>query len=338
MKSAFIEKRIVILVSIIAAFICLTIIGYFYPTSSIGEVLRYYNGISSLIIVLLTLMYVITTNRQLLAMQNQLNIMDSSVKLQIQPLPVPSVKEIHLEKIRAYSGPESKFKKIELLSRFHFKIDFKNAGTGAALNTSVFASICLRSKDEKVQELEIPQIGPTEIYLICENEKQADSIMNTFMILDRQFEIFKALNNDSQVLLNLRIYYKNIFGSGFLEEAQYSLSFEKEQEELVKSWDEFINTGIKTLNEDIVRFESLIAKLPKEAKESFQKVNNHLKERFDKDLKLKYRIKPSSYNVRIVDFEASLTAEKTHHDNLIKSYHPATYKLFENKGPAERRS
>jgi len=211
MKSTFKENWVVILVAIIAVFIGLTIVGYLYPTSTIGEILRYYNGISSLIIVLLTLMYVITTNRQLLAMQNQLNIMDSSVKLQIQPLPVPSIKEIYLEKIRAYTGPSSKFTKVELLSRFNFKIDFKNAGTGAALNISVFSTICLRNNDRKEQELEIPDIVSNQIHLICENETQEVGIHNTFMILDRQFEIFKALNNNkSEVLLKLRIYYKNI--------------------------------------------------------------------------------------------------------------------------------
>lgn len=331
MKSTFKENQVVILVIIIAVFIGLTIVGYLYPTSALGELLRYYNGISSLIIVLLTLMYVITTNRQLLAMQNQLNVMDSSVKLQIQPLPVPSIKEIYLEKIRAYSGPESGFTKVELLSRFHFKIDFKNAGTGAALNISVFPTICLRDNDKKDHELEIPDITSSQIHLICENETQEEGIHNTFMILDRQFEIFKALNNrKSEVLLRLRIYYKNIFGSGFLEEAQYSLSFEKDQAELVKSWDEFISTGISALNEDIVRFESLISKLPKEAHESFDKVNDHLKERFDKDLILEYSIEPSSYNVSIVDFETSLAAARKRHDEIVKSYDPASYRMLEN--------
>lgn len=337
MKSIFKENQVFILVTIIAIFVGLTIVGYFYPGSAIGELLRYYNGISSLIIVILTLVYVITTNRQLLAMQNQLNVMDSSVKLQIQPLPVPSVKEIYLEKIRAYSGPESNFKKVELLSRFHFKIDFKNAGTGAALNISVFSTIRLKNRDKKEQELEIPDIVSSQIHLICENETQDDGIRNTFVILDRQFEIFKALNDrKSEVLLKLRIYYKNIFGSGFLEEAQYTLSFEKDQTDLIKSWDEFINTGISALNEDVVRFESLISKLPKEAHESFDKVNNHLKERFDKDLVLKYRIQPRSYNVSIVDFETSLTNARKRHDEIVKSYDPAAYRMLENWRSTER--
>lgn len=52
-----------------------------------------------MILVVLTLMYVVTTNRQLLSMENQLDVMDSSIKLQVQPLPVPAIKKIYLEKI-----------------------------------------------------------------------------------------------------------------------------------------------------------------------------------------------------------------------------------------------
>jgi hypothetical protein len=317
-------------------FVCLSIVGYLYPASTLGNIIRYYNGISSLVLIILTLAYVITTNRQLFTMQKQLDIMDSSIKLQIQPLPVPSVKSIGLEKIGAFLGPQTNFATVHLLSRFNFYVDFKNAGTGVALNITAFASISIKGNNEEVREIEIPQVPPNQIHLICENESVSNSMMNVFVILDNQFEIFKALYkqrrvmNQNKVILKLRIYYKNIFGSGFLEEAQYALFFESGQDEVVESWNEFIENGLKVLQQDIIRFESLIHKLPEEAKESFEKVRVHLRERFDKDIKLDYWARSTSFSVKIVDFEKSLEAETSHYKDLIMTYYPDTYKMLED--------
>ncbi len=202
-----------IFITILVLFMAGTVFGYFFQDSVLGKMILYYSRLSPLVIVLLTLAYVITTQRQLKSMEKQLDIMDSSVRLQIQPLPVPSIDDVKLEKIRPYLSPVTNFEKVELLSRFHFDITFKNAGTGAALNTTVFASILIRNRKEKDIVIEIPQFSPKQIHLICEDEKK----LETFMLVDREFEIFNSLNNNDEVILKLKIYYKNIFGSGFLQ-------------------------------------------------------------------------------------------------------------------------
>lgn len=316
MKSFFQKNVVYIFIVLLLVFICLTVVGYFYSDSAIKGIISYYSGISSLLIVLLTLAYVVTTSRQLLAMHKQLAIMDSSVKLQVQPLPVPFVKYIHLEKIRAYLSPETKFSKVEIISRFHFNVYFKNAGTGAALNVFVFASIFIKGKNKEEKEIVIPQFRPQIFHLITENETQDSS----FMILDDDFEIFKAINAHEEVILKLKIHYRNIFGSGFLEEAQYSLYFKEDNKDVINSWEKFIKEGMEELKEDITRFESLVHKLENEADESFEKIKDHLGKLFDKDLELQFFIEPRFFNVRIVGFEESLDSESSYHENLLKSY------------------
>ncbi|MBW2618181.1 MAG: hypothetical protein JRC92_04840 [Deltaproteobacteria bacterium] len=178
-------------------------------------------------------------------------------------------------------------------------------------------------------EIEIPSTNPNKIHLICENESQDKSIMDRFMIFDKQFEVFKALSAHEEVVLKLRIYYKNIFGSGFLEEAQYLLAIASEQDEAIASWREFIGGGINAFSQDIIRFESLVLKLPDEAHESIDKVNKRLETLFDKDLQLEYFIKPDSFSVKIVSFEESLEVERLAHMNLLKSYHPDIYNFIQ---------
>jgi hypothetical protein len=75
---------------------------------------------------LLTIAYVYTTNRQLSSMEKQINLTDKSVNLQIQPLPIPRIDKIHLEKIKPYKGPEDDFTAIRIKYRFHYLANIEN--------------------------------------------------------------------------------------------------------------------------------------------------------------------------------------------------------------------
>lgn len=258
----------------------------------------------------------LTTNRQLQSMESQLKVMDSGIKLQIQPLPVTSIKKSYLEKIRPYLSPETDFSKIEILTRLHFKIHLKNVGTGAALNIFVFPSIEVKGKSTK--EFLLPSLRPEQIHLVSENETEAGS----FMLLDKDFELFRGLNSMDRVTLKLEIYYKNIFGSGFVEKADYMLFLDPEQKSTIDNWDNFINNKDNELEDDIKRFESLKPSLPDEAKKEYNKIKGKLREKFADDLPLECRNRANSFSVEIIDFEKSIKKAKEQHELKVKESFP----------------
>ena len=298
------------------------------PQTKIGSFISYCNNYSSLFLVILTFSYVLTTNRQLISMEKQLNVMDSSVKLQIQPLPVPKIENIYLQKINAYVGPESGFSKIEMIARLHFDLNLKNVGTGAALNINVFPSIEII--DETTKEIVLPDFRPEQIHLLSENETET----GRFMLCDKDFELFRGMNPKVKVMgrqtvtLKLDIYYKNIFGSGFVERASYSLSPSSGHEETVEQWKDFIDNKYDEIAKDIKRYDSLKKSLPDEADQIFKSIREKLESKFKEDLPLKTYNNSNSYSIDIVNFEEEIKKANEHNDKKIKEYFPQTHAIL----------
>jgi hypothetical protein len=297
-------------------FLSVIILGYLFPSSSLSAFISYFNEHAALFLVILTFSYVLTTNRQLQSMEKQLNVMDSSVKLQIQPLPVPEVSEIYLEKIRPYLAPETEFKKVELLSRLHYKIKLKNIGNGAALNIVMFSMIHIEGKLSK--EIYLPTFHPEQIHLVSENKTE----VGYFMQFDKDFDLLKGLNSEGSVTLNIEIYYRNIFGAGFKETSEYYLRVDSKQLERLDEWSSFIESDNEELQKDIKRFESLTSTLPEEADHELEKIKSSLDKKFTEDLKLKCRNNPRPFKVEIVDYAKAIDDAKKTHDSKVDDYFP----------------
>ncbi len=292
------KSRIIIIILIILIF-SITIYSYIKPNSKVNEVITYYNSVSSLIIMILTIGYVYTTIGQLSSMKNQLNLMDKSVNLQVQPLPVPKIEEIYLEKINAYKSPEDGFSSIHVIYRFHCKSNFINAGNGAALNVAIYSSLVFDELEEAVTTQ-----SSSQIYCISDKNMEKDTIIYT-MILDRKYEILNALLEGS---LNLRmdIYYKNIFGAGFNECAVYSLYLKDEEAELAKGWLEYIKDFVKNNSVDFKRHKALASSVPSDAEMIFSRIRSDLENNFKSNLHINYRIEPESFEVKLVNYDESI--------------------------------
>lgn len=306
---------------LLLVFLLIVIFGYFLPSPALSAFISYLNNHATLFLVILTFTYVLTTNRQLQSMEKQLNVMDSSVKLQIQPLPIPEVSEIYLEKIRPYLSPDTGFSKVEVLSRLHYQIKLKNIGTGAALNIVMFPTILISG--ESAKKINLPSFNPEQIHLVSENETET----GTFMQFDKDYDLLRGLNSYGDVTLHIEIYYRNIFGAGFKETSEHHLSVDYEQHDRLNEWSSFIDGENEDLQNDIKRFESLKPSLPDEADQEFDKIKDSLGEKFTDDLKLNCQSNPHVFEVELVDYTQAINKARKAHDSKLYDYFPNLQKL-----------
>ena len=144
------------------------------------------NDTSTIVIMTLTLVYVITTNMQLSAMREQIKVMQNDTNLQTQPIPVPSIKDIKLEKIRPFIGPEDRFMRARIMSRFFCDFLFNNVGNGAALNVIIFPTI-------KIGKTIIPSSSFRPELTHCISDKLSEENGIHLMMFDSGIEIAKAI-------------------------------------------------------------------------------------------------------------------------------------------------
>jgi hypothetical protein len=285
---------------VLIAILSITIIGYFYPNHIVSKLMVYYNSISSIILVGLTLAYVITTNMQLKSMKSQMKVMDKSINLQVQPLPVPTVKKTYLEKINAYVGPEDKFSSIQIIYRFHQDIKLANAGSGAALNTVVFTS--LTSKKGKT----FPAFFSRD-QVHCLGTKVSDTANLSILALDNGFGILSALL-EHELTLRMDIFYKNIFGAGFHEQADYFYHLDDKNKEEAERWLDFLKNGVSKYSTDMKRYSALHDKVPSDAKEIMSKIRKEIEPMFSTDINLDHFIAKESFEVKIIDYTSEVLA------------------------------
>ncbi|MDH5186106.1 MAG: hypothetical protein OEW70_03475, partial [candidate division WOR-3 bacterium] len=136
------KKRIFTTIGIIAI-ILLFIFGvwgfFHYIVSKQANPPAFISAISSLMIALLTLVYVITTNRQLRAMRAQLFEMKRSREISTQPLPLVVLKDMYLEKPRVYYSPPEK--ECAGISRYILECSVSNFGSSPAVCVHMCACI-----------------------------------------------------------------------------------------------------------------------------------------------------------------------------------------------------
>ncbi len=285
----------------------LTVYAFVFPKSTTSDILKHYNGLSSLVLVVLTFAYVVTTSRQLNTMQTQLKVMDESVNLQVQPLPIPRIDRVYLEKVNAYRSPDDDFSNIHIIYRFHCKISFDNVGSGAALNLSAYPVLNLKKEIKYIAN--VKQVH-------CVTDKSSNQNKLSFMILDKNNDILNNLLK-GLVEFELELFYKNVFGAGFNVNAKYLIRINKDCKDLANQWNEFFTKGIKKYEVDLKRFHALVYSVEDDAKEIFNRIRNEVNQHFTEDLILDHWIKPESFELKLVEFNQSLEdAQIRHKQNL----------------------
>jgi hypothetical protein len=309
----FVKNKLFLISILISLFLAFLLLGYFFPNSLLASLLNYFNSISSFVIVLLTLIYVITTSRQLNVMRSQINVMEKSFNLQVQPLPIPIIKKAYLEKLQWYSSPEDDFSSVHLMYRFHHDIEVTNAGTGAVLNMTAFTTL-IPQKD-----VDFPNyFHEAHIHCIGTNPNDRETI--SIMGLDKQHEMLKAIL-DHNLVLQTDFYYKNIFGAGFHERVAFLFILNDENEKRAKSWLDFLENDLKNYDTDLKRYEALIKKVPNDAQEILKKIKKEISDKFSEEISISNMLAKQSFRVSFIDYDEAISKMEESQKKIHEKYY-----------------
>jgi hypothetical protein len=313
----FSNKYLFFMFLILIFLLIIVIFSYFIPDSIWGKMITHFNSLSSVFLIILTFFYVLTTNFQLRAMNKQLNLMKENTNLQIQPIPVPIIERMELERIRPFVVPENKFMKMTIKSRFFCDFQFKNVGNGTALNVIIFPTIIIENF-----KIPSPSLRPELTY--CISDEILDQNKIHIFMFDTGIEIAKAIINNN-AKLELNIFYKNIFNVGFHEIISYNLFINKKEER--EKWKEFFNNNQDELYKKQEKHNVLKPIDKEEAKIIFNEVSEYLKEKFSENLNIQYQIESRSYTINIVDYIESVKKMEKENENNFKNVFKDMYKL-----------
>ena len=123
---------------IVFLFLISGVLSYIISINILNDFLNYMSGLATIIIALLTGMYVLTTTRQLDVMGKQLNEMEFSRNLQTQPLPIIENIECYTESPRVFHQGG---RKIVVSNRIHLKGNIENIGIGSAVSIDVIPEL-----------------------------------------------------------------------------------------------------------------------------------------------------------------------------------------------------
>ncbi len=167
--------------------------------------------LASLSTVIMVLVYLSTNSKQLSAMENQLSEMKFSRNIQYQPLPYVRKVTSQIELPRFYSGPRTKFERMEFLTRLYFDFEIENVGNGPAVEIECEPAILYEDQGIPRTILETPSDR-----IECLTLKEGTQEKIHFMFLDDDNKILEhMINIRSRIYLHLSFVYKNIMGIAF---------------------------------------------------------------------------------------------------------------------------
>lgn len=169
---------------------------------------------SSLSTIILVLVYLFTTSQQLNAMGNQLNEMQYTRNVQIQPLLSLNALKTRFELPRYYVGPTTDFRKMELLSRIFFSAKVQNIGNGPAVAIDVIPKLV--SQEDTLVET----IGER---IECLSLREGDSESISIMFLDDKTKTIETLLEKLRINISMVILYKNALNMTFKQEITFVL-------------------------------------------------------------------------------------------------------------------
>ena len=235
------SEKIVItaLFFLIVVAIALPIMEWFSPNKSMFLVL---GGVSTFVIALLTIAYVVTNSKQLSIMKYQLDEMRKNRILEAQPLPIISIDKIYIEPPRFfYSPPTDEF---SVNARFHANFSVNNKCSFPAVDIDISGWLLIR-KNENDSEV----YGATSNhfdYLVQENNfSDSNKISKSFMFVRNErgddsgglLETLRSNNPMGHPYLLVRILYKNFLGACFVVSQAFQVHIKEiEDDEVLRNW------------------------------------------------------------------------------------------------------
>jgi len=278
------------------------IVGFFLflpkEAITVGDFITYMASLSAIVVVLL---HILTTSRQLDVMQSQIREMEYTRNLQIQPFPYTTTLQSEIERPRFYFCPIKEIKKdygkAKLLYTVRFNARIENIGNGPAINIDVIARLTLAHLDGKFTPL---MWSGDLIECISVREKDAKEI--NFVFRDNDPTVLEVLSRRGMgVLLDLTILYKNTLGADFKAEARYWLSCNNEEgRRHLERYLDVLRTAPVDYEAEITKYESLTMQDKwEEASEFFRTAFNKFWEKSDlaEHVALTSMIDPDAFSV-----------------------------------------
>jgi hypothetical protein len=294
--------------SIPLAFI-LGIIAFFalvpWESITLNDFIAYMASLSTVIMVLV---YIVTTSRQLNAMKDQLSEMQTTRNLQNQPLLLPECTETKIIAPNFWGSPHDSFKEMHLEYPISFKGRIKNVGNTPAVNVSVFSSVkCLETRGSKLSGRPLCKEDRTitkeesisasrSMEIECVSCGKEDSVEVKFKFSDDHALLESMLSQQLTFqLLEMTILYKNLLGGCFRTEATYEIRCSQKGDEGIKSYLKAIRDAKIDYGKDLAEYKRIMAegkgRRPKEAEE----ISKRLRQQFP----IKYQLKNISLTLRL---------------------------------------
>ena len=198
--------------------------------------ITYLSGGSTFFIAILTIIYVLTTSKQLDVMTSQLNEMKHERELQNQPFPWITSIKMTLEKPDFYYYPPEDKYSTSIRTYVDFKL--KNIGNFPSICIDVSSKIIIPKDKEPLHinttSIRIDTIEEKQIYPFSKKEK------DNFMFVKNQIQLLQSLteNNIKKFpRLSFCITYKNIMGGCFMALNEYLiLQKTTNQKKIITNW------------------------------------------------------------------------------------------------------
>lgn len=232
-------------ISVVLVFI-IGVISFFLLLPEESMTLNNFIGyMSSLSTIIMVLVYVLTTSRQLSTMREQLKEMEFTRNLQTQPLPFIRVdKKSYLEAPRTYTSPPDFH--VMFLSRGWFVFEVENIGTGPAVAVDVMPKMICTDPEVKrktysyvAQRIESLKEGEASkekrIYLTHEHYDMLESLLSP----ESHPCTMRTLLHDEPLpcpIVDLTILYRNVLGGCFEANIKYEIRVYDEDMEKLSSW------------------------------------------------------------------------------------------------------
>ena len=271
------EWILIILVPVLFAVGILAFFAFFPPELiTLTTLVGYMSSLSTIVMVLV---YIFTTSRQLDTMRSQLEEMQYSRSVQIQPLPYLEKPKASLRLPRYYTSPRDSFKKMSLWNELNFTFSVSNFGNGPAISIDFIPSVAGISLTGKGTILLMETISAT---VDCVSLREGDSQDVKFHFSDDKNKVIEALLAETRVALYCTLVYKNSIGMAFQENICFWVTVPSEEDmEIVRSCLKISKTAEIDFAKHVKEFERLMnLGREEEAIAILEEVNAELRKRF----------------------------------------------------------
>lgn len=307
-------KKLLILILIVLLFLlgAFTFISYRNPKF---EFITYLSGSSTFIVAILTILYVLTTSKQLDIMTNQLKEMKKDRELQSQPLPYIENIKIESEKPRFFYCPPTD--EYSFQSRYKLRAEVNNLSDSPAICIDVLAYISIPTINDKLQ-LETVWHRIDVLGGKCKTSKR-DAI-DLLYSNDFEGKFFEALRSERAKTyphLYIKCLYRNVSGGCFTYENEYYIKPNINKEDIIKGWHTEIASFAPKYKEKLSDLKSLHKVNAEKWKELFDEVKDEVACGLTDDVvELGVVAIPGKFNImsiEVSEYEQAIKNNSYHH-------------------------